>query len=301
MSRSRNWCFTINNPTDEEKEKCKNIECTYIVFGDEVGAEGTPHIQGYIEFKDAKSMSSTKKALGNRGHLEIRRGSPLQASDYCKKEGKFVERGTLSHQGKRNDLQQIADLVKDGGIRAVSTAKPEAIIKYGKNIERLAELYMEPRSMKPTVTWLWGLTGTGKTLTAHEGCDRKDIYIHMGTKWWNGYSQQKRVILDDYTWDKSEQSFRYLLRLLDSYAIQVETKGGMIYFNSPEIFITCEFPPHEIFPEGNTLNQILRRIDVIKHMENKVTYTDELIDVGSPPQEPEPEDNINEFFDEIPL
>lgn len=156
---------------------------------------------------------------------------------------------------------------------------------------------MEPRTTEPKVIWLWGLSGTGKTWTAHKDCDREDIYIHMGTKWWNGYKQQRRVILDDYSWDKSEQGFRYLLRLLDSYAIQVETKGGMVYFNSPEIYITCEFPPHVIFPEGNTLNQVLRRIDEIKHMKHDVVYEDELINVGSlTPQELEPEDNIDELI-----
>lgn len=298
MSRSRNWCFTINNYTNNEILACDEIECSYIVYGDEVGDNNTPHLQGYIEFKDAKSLKSVKDKLGGRAHLEIRRGTPKQASDYCKKQGTFFERGTISNQGKRTDLEAIADLVKDGGVANVAKTRPDAIIKYGRNIERLAELLMEPRSTEPTVIWLWGKTGTYKTRTATTGCEPEEYYIWNGTKWWNGYHQQKRVIIDDYDWDKSEQGFRYLLRLLDGYAIQVETKGGMLYFNSPEIYITCEFAPHDIFPEGNTLDQVLRRIDEIKHMTHDVVYDDEVIDVQAllPPTEIEPEDNIDELI-----
>lgn len=294
MSRSRNWCFTINNYTETDILACDEIECSYVIYGDEVGDTNTPHLQGYIEFKDAKSLKSIKDKLGGRAHLETRRGSALQASDYCKKQGTYFERGTISNQGKRTDLEEIADLVKNGGVKAVKDARPDAIIKYGKNIERLAELYMEPRTTKPTVVWLWGESGTNKTRTATD-CD--DYHIHTEGKWWNGYHQQKRVVLDDYSWDKSEVGFRYLLRLIDRYAIQVETKGGMIYFNSPEIYITCEFPPHDIFPKGNTLNQVLRRIDEIKHMTHDVIYDDEVIDVQALfPQELEPQDNIDELI-----
>jgi len=56
-------------------------------------------------------------------------------------------------------------------------------------------------------------------------------------------------------------------------------------------------PPHDIFPKGNTLNQVLRRIDEIKHMTHDVIYDDEVIDVQALfPQELEPQDNIDELI-----
>ena len=49
------------------------------------------------------------------------------------------------------------------------------------------------------------------------------------------------------------------------------------------------FSPHDIFPEGNMLNQVLRRIDFIK--ECKIPDRDEIY-----------ENNIiNEIVDDIPL
>lgn len=292
MSRSRSWCFTINNPTDDDKKTCDNIVCNYIVTGNEVGENGTPHIQGYLELKDGKSMKAMKKLLGDRAHLEARKGTPKQAADYCKKDGNFTERGKITEQGKRNDLDDIAELVKTGGTQAVIEAKPSAFLKFGRNIERMSELLMKPRTKKPSVVWLWGTTGTGKTRYATNN-NTGDYYIWNGTKWWNGYRQQTRVVLDDYSFDGSDAGFRYLLRLLDTYAIQVETKGGMIHFNSPEIYITCEYPPNHIFTPGNQLNQVLRRIDLVKEMKFEAIYSDELESITE-----EPEDNISDEDDD---
>lgn len=265
MSRYRSWCFTINNHDDDDVIICDTIECTYIVYGEEIGDKGTPHLQGYVEFKDAKTLTTLKKLLGKKAHLETRRGTPSQASEYCKKDGNFFERGDISDQGKRNDLTDIAKCVRDEGIAGIVEKMPEQFIKYGRNIERLAELYLKPRTEKPKVHWLWGVSGTGKTYKA-TSFNPNSYYIWTGTKWWNGYRQQEIIVADDYCWDGTDAGLRYLLRLIDRYTVQVETKGGMVHVNSPVIFITCEFAPHAIFPEGNTLNQVLRRIDSIEEM-----------------------------------
>lgn len=90
--RSRNWCFTINNYSMEDINRLKALEYKYIVFGEEVGSKGTPHIQGYIEFKNARSFQSVSKKI--KGHIEKRKGNAIQASQYCKKDGKFYEDGT---------------------------------------------------------------------------------------------------------------------------------------------------------------------------------------------------------------
>lgn len=283
MSRTRNWVFTINNFSNVEEEACQKLECSYIVVGTEVGASGTPHLQGYVEFANAKTMTAVKKLLGGRAHLEPRKGTPLQASDYCKKDGMFTERGNLSQQGKRSDLHEVADLVRERGIEGVIDEVPHMFIKYAKGIERLNELYMKPRTEKPKVVWLWGQSGVGKTREAFNVPEDMTVYSWNQTKWWNGYAQQFRIVIDDFTFDGSDSSFRYLLKLLDRYHLKVETKGGMVEINSPEIYITSEFPPNNWFKEGNSLNQVLRRLDEVTEVikTTDANYDDELINDDS--------------------
>lgn len=90
------WCFTLNNPTAPELLALTNLshpeEVSYIIFGKEhhLEKEGfaptTPHLQGYVEFPSRRALASVKLLLGERVHLERRKGTGLQASDYCRKE-----------------------------------------------------------------------------------------------------------------------------------------------------------------------------------------------------------------------
>ena len=74
MNRSRGWCFTLNNYSVEEEETIRNAPCAYMLFGRERGDEGTPHLQGYVHFKNEKSLKQLK-ALMPRAHVEARKGT----------------------------------------------------------------------------------------------------------------------------------------------------------------------------------------------------------------------------------
>lgn len=90
VEKGRKWCFTLNNWTDEEYNQLIldfGTKAQYIL-GKEMGEEGTPHIQGYLEFKNPISFSSMKKKIP-RAHLEKSRGSTRQNYDYCSKDGDF--------------------------------------------------------------------------------------------------------------------------------------------------------------------------------------------------------------------
>lgn len=105
MSRAKNWVFTLNNYTDEDVAALRGVRCEYLVFGREVGEDGTPHLQGYVCFQAAVRFTTAKNRINERAHLEVVRGSPEQAATYCKKEGDFEEFGVLpAGQGKRSDL-----------------------------------------------------------------------------------------------------------------------------------------------------------------------------------------------------
>lgn len=92
--RSYRWCFTLNNYTVEEITQLHEgfqENAKYWIYGKEVGASGTPHLQGYVEWKNAKSLSATKKAINNRAHVEIAKKPKAANVKYCKKDGDWSE------------------------------------------------------------------------------------------------------------------------------------------------------------------------------------------------------------------
>lgn len=93
-SQSKYWCFTINNPTEEDSAPLHSDIYEYLVVGNEVGEEGTPHLQGFIVMKKRTRLPSMKTILP-RAHLEVMKGQPSEAAAYCKKDGDYIEEGTL--------------------------------------------------------------------------------------------------------------------------------------------------------------------------------------------------------------
>lgn len=259
MSRkqARNYCFTLNNYSEEEVEKLKTIEHKYMVMGREVGENGTPHIQGYIEFYKPKDLSALKK-INDRVHWEKRLGTAREAATYCKKELNFYEDGEMSRQGARTDLAKVAELVKaKKTIKEIAEECPVEYIKYNRGISALinAGYKNRERLSPPEIIWLWGKTGVGKTRWAFDE-HGEDVYIKDGTQWWDGYTQQEAIIIDDFD---GKWPVRDLLRLLDRYPYQGQVKGGYVHINSPFIYITSDSRPDTYWDKG-IWSQIERRI-----------------------------------------
>jgi len=226
----------------------------YLIFGREIGESGTPHLQGYLELRSKQRLSWVKKRHG-KAHWEPRKGTPDEARKYCMKDGDFEEFGKPLEQGRRVDLEEVAVLVRNGASLAeVDQIAPGLTVQYSRGLEALRLRQMKDRTDPPKVYWLWGATGAGKTRRAvGEGVT---FYMKDGTQWWDGYNQQSRIVIDDFD---GKWPFRDLLRLLDRYPYQGQTKGGYVKINSPEIYITCEHPVCH-FWSGSEHDQILRRI-----------------------------------------
>lgn len=270
-SKHRDFCYTLNNYTDEEYKSLQDIESIYHIIGKEIGEQGTPHLQGYIYFKNPRAFTSMKKTLGSRVHYECTKGTPTEASTYCKKDNNFIEIGECPKQGKRTDIETVRDELNLGnGMRGV--------VKKATNLQqiKIAEAilkYEEPkRNWKPIVSWYWGLTGTGKSRQAHQDFENLDFFRKSATtgKWWDGYDAHENVIMDDL--DQGAYGYKYLLDLLDRYESRIESKGGTRQFLAKNIIITASVDPETLFQnEDQNGAEILRRIDNIVKFINKKT------------------------------
>jgi Putative viral replication protein len=118
MSRGKNWCFTLNNYSEEDVDNLQNLvgthECVYIIFGKEIGESGTPHLQGFVSFSKRTYLTEVKKRVSERAHLELSRMVP-ESIEYCKKDGDIFEDGSIPiGQGKRSDIDDFKIDVKSG-------------------------------------------------------------------------------------------------------------------------------------------------------------------------------------------
>lgn len=118
MSRNRSWQFTFNNYKEENVNFLKALEgkVKYIIFGKELGdKKKTPHLQGYVVLRNAKTLTACKKFLGSKTiHLEIVKGTPKQNIDYCSKEDKSpYSFGEVPKPGRRIDLEEIMNAAKE--------------------------------------------------------------------------------------------------------------------------------------------------------------------------------------------
>lgn len=115
-----NWCFTVNNWQEDDQERLKKLFeddiCVYIVWGREVGEEGTPHLQGFVQFENKQRFKQVQKMIPG-AHLSRAR-LPDEAAEYCKKDGDYTECGEKRTRGKRDELQLFKLDVQKGMLDA---------------------------------------------------------------------------------------------------------------------------------------------------------------------------------------
>jgi len=259
MSRCHNYCFTHNNYADTTLED--NIDCQYIVYGKEIGASGTPHLQGFIRFNAQKSLKQAIKALPGC-HVEV--ANTFQAAmDYCKKDGDYVERGTApltqaqKGAGEKRRWDDILLAAQEGRFEDID---PKTRVTQCRNLEFIRSKALRDRALVDTEEkhyWYHGATGTGKSRRARE--ENPDAYLKCAAnKWWDGYVDQDTVIIEDF--DKYHVKQGYEMKLwADRYPFPAETKGGSMIIRPKKIIVTSNYHPKDIWEDNGTLLPILRR------------------------------------------
>lgn len=273
--RGRSWSITVNNWTAKEWytlthhkyiEAWKDIQLKsdYVIIGYEKGEKcGTRHLQVYLYVKNKISLSTIKEKLP-RAHIELCKGSHAQNVAYCTKVkdggiGFYDEFGEAPVQGKRNDLDDVRKLIdKEKSMVPVAQQYFGQYIRYHRGFEKYLSLVQTQRSEAPKVLWFYGSTGTGKSRLAFE-LGKGSVYSKDHTQWWDGYTQQKIIVVDDFD---GRWPFRDLLKVTDRYPYPVQYKGGYVHLNSPYIIFTADRTPQEVYGDHkqHEIDQWMRRI-----------------------------------------
>jgi len=265
---AKNWCFTLNNWTEEDKQELRDASDDYIycVFGDEIApTTGTPHLQGYLHLKKKQTLAWMKKHVNRKAKFIVCCGSAKANEKYCSKD-KTVERigdfSKVKEKGQRTDLEDKIDRIKTGTFTNEDKFCVE-YLKYHNGFDKLIGLTQKDRDFRPDVIWHWGPTETGKTRFIYDNHDHNDIYMAptRDVHFWIGYTNQRVCVFDDF---RGGIDFDQFLKILDRYKLTIHVKGGEKTFNSEKIYITSDRPPEKCYnPEDGDIVQLLRRINTI--------------------------------------
>lgn len=187
-ARKRNFCISINNPTELDYESLTSLyprTARFIVYQTEKGnKENTTHIQAYVQFSEKTRFTAVKKIFP-RAHIEEQ---SLKASvddniHYCSKAdtrmaGPHGTLGKPSHQGCSNELSVVCDLIGDGmGVQELWREHRPLMVRHHRGLERAVyfhnlpivdrpytlDHFLEPKMDLSKSVVLNGPSGIGKT------------------------------------------------------------------------------------------------------------------------------------------
>lgn len=267
---AKNWVFVLNNYIDEEINFLKTTDIfNYIIFGKEVGEQGTPHLQGYIQLPKKQKRSYLQK-INKRIHWEIARGDVDSQLKYCGKEDKnpFIK-GTPTKKGQRTDLLICKELIKKNtGELEIAEEHFNTWCKNYKAFARYRTLVSKRELHKKLRVYvLWGPAGSGKTKKAY--ALYPNIYSKNETEYWDGYDGQKEVLFDDFY---GNIPWGLFLKLLDRYPILLNQKGTTYPAMYDTVVITSNTHPRfwysKLFLENKASYYTLeRRLSLIMEVD----------------------------------
>lgn len=272
-TRSRNWCFTLNNYGVDDVGTIGAMAHRYCIIGREVGENGTPHLQGFMCFKNQRKFDQVQKLFKPlKPHIERARGDIDSNIIYCSKEGDVMEFGTRPASAIEKGVLERArwvdawDMAKAGRFETID---PRISIPYIRNLEHL---YNRSRAAEPLADldileheWHWGVTGAGKSFGVRR--DNPVFYLKPLNKWWDGYDHEDVVLIEEVDPSHAMKFGAMLKTWCDHYPFRAEVKSSTIYIRPRKIIITSNYPIKVVFPDAMMHEPLLRRFKVHHYAE----------------------------------
>lgn len=282
----KRFCFTLNNYTEDEEKKLKEeVErmAKYAVWGHEEGEEHTPHLQGFVVWKN-KRKTTTLKHLNERIHWENTCGESSQAAAYCKKDGKDIyEFGKcpvtlkdvqkMGGEANKKKWSEARRLAKEGKLDDIDDA---IFMRNLPNIMKIRDMNrkdpsmqeLDDKGLKDHFLWLWGETGTGKSHQAREIANKieegVEPYLKELNKWWDDYAFQRVTIIEEASPKACEHLGNFFKRWADKWSFHAEVKKSSLPSIRPEyIIVTSNYSMEECFPESQDYEPLKRRFTEI--------------------------------------
>ena len=292
-TQSRKWLLTFNNPEKfgfdhgnirAALSTIKNLD--YWCLCDEIGEKGTYHTHLFLYRKNPLRFSAVKNKFPT-AHIDYCRGSTQENRDYIRKEGKykgtdkaetnllntFEEFGEcpVEEQGKRNDLNELYGMIKDGlSDYEILESHPAYMLQMNK-IERCRQVVREEEFRNVfrelNVEYWFGKTGEGKTRTVMERYGYQNVYRVTNYKYpFDGYRGQDVLVFEEFY---NSLRIQDMLTYLDGYPLELPCRYANKIACYTKVYILSNVPFDEqyrqVFRESpETFRAFRRRISCIK-------------------------------------
>lgn len=279
--QAKHWVFTINNYSEEIEQRLKELDCEWLIFGHEIGENGTRHLQGAVAFAGKRDA----KALGKLfpWHLEVMHGSCQDSKTYCTKEDStgYFEKGIMPQSGSQSTKRKWEDAYSAAKQGRFEDIPKDLYIRYVRSFQYIYSENKRDKSMqdlgdkelKDSFLWLTGPTGSGKSHTARRiakelGCNQP--YIKSLNKWWNGYCNQWVTIIEEADPDRCEHLASFFKQWCDKWEFTAEAKGSVFPSIRPRyIIVTSNYTIDECFPKSQDSEPLHRRFTEVV-LENRM-------------------------------
>lgn len=285
MSRHSSWIGTLfveganeNQLQSILEEVCGKERVKYGVGQVERCPDtGRLHLQFYLVLTGKLVLTSVKRLFGDgvNPHLEVRRGTHVEAVNYCTKEetrvaGPWTFGTAPVGAGFRSDLQSVCQDINNGTLTH-NNIREEVPSTFCRNRNGILDL-LAHNAMKRTrdfrhveILVYYGEAGSGKTRKAHE--DHPEAYTLETSAcgnnvWFDGYNGQDTVICDDYYgWIR----WTFFLKFLDGYQLRLPIKGGHTWAEWTRIIFTSNSHPSTWYQYGEKMSwaALKRRISKV--------------------------------------
>jgi len=278
--RSNRVCFTINNYNEttclEEWQayiERKGDKIAYLVIGEEVGASGTPHLQGFLHLKeDPRKCGITfwkgEIPSGQTAHFENAKGTDEQNLEYCKKDGPYIEVGAPTEsvdlwtrilETAKVDLNEAIHIDSEIGIKHYNQLKtinddynkPKmvAALPQLRPWQEEAVRKLQNQSERRILFVVDEEGGKGKSVLAKHLMTEEGAWACQGGKindLMYAYDTSAKIVIFDMARCNNPDYYpwNFMENLKNGWFTSTKYKGGMKMFPAPKIIVFMnEQPP----------------------------------------------------------
>ena len=250
-----------------------HLKADRVVVCQEFHKDGSPHLHAWIEW-DERFNSNDPRVFDfkgkhpNIGHMNDKnkntRGNAL--TYMMKTDNDLWSHGIDLKNWKytsNNHKKYIAQDLIDEKITLPEIVKvnPSMLFDYNKIKSNLNSYKIDTDEKIPIIRipnnlWVFGPPGIGKSYYVNNAFP--GAYYKQPNKWWDGYTTQDTVIMDDFD-SKSAEISHYLKTWTDNYIFSGEIKGGFVKLIYIRFVITSNYLPKNLFSSDSKLIEAIDR------------------------------------------